>query len=305
MLRVLGKCLKLNVYNVFFVALFSLPLSVQSANVTSPMASALSALTESDYAWIGAKIYQNEAASNPKYLTHWGKGEDFPSFGIAHFIWFPTISPHKVAGKKSPPFQETFPDMFEFVSKEFSPPMWLQRLWEQSTTTPNLEFDAPWQTKAQFDAVQSSPELQSLRQWLLNTQAHQARFVGLSFQQRWVEETASLPLERLNTLTYRLAQMMAFKQGLFSVIDYFNFKGLGNNSKEQYRGKSWGLISVLEGMPEAVFHATNATDPMRLAAFIQSAKTQLQQRANLAPSERNEARWIKGWFKRLEGYATP
>jgi len=76
--------------------------------------SELSALTEEDYAWIGAKIYQNEAASSPKYLTHWGKGENFPSFGIAHFIWFPNISP--------PPYQETFPAMFEFVSKKIPPP---------------------------------------------------------------------------------------------------------------------------------------------------------------------------------------
>lgn len=296
MLKTFGKRLKLNVYT-FLIAFLSLYLSVQSVYAATTLVNSLSALTEGDYAWIGAKLYQNEAASNPKYLTHWGQGEDFPSFGIAHFIWFPAISP--------PPYQETFPEMFEFVSKKSSPPLWLQKLWQQSISTPNLEFDAPWQNKAQFDARQSTPELQSLRQWLLNTQAHQARFVGLAFQQRWVDESESLATERLNTLTERLAQMMAFKQGLFSVIDYFNFKGLGNNSKEQYQGKSWGLISVLEGMPEAVFDAANASDAMRLAAFIQSAKTQLQQRVNLAPSERNEARWIKGWFKRLEGYAVP
>ncbi len=267
--------------------------------------SALSALNASDYEWIGAKIYQNEAASNPKYLTHWGKGEAFPSFGIAHFIWFPTYSE-----KSPPPFEETFPAMFEFVSKTSPPPSWLERLWLQQRMnvrgnakgSAKSEFDAPWQTKAQFDEAQSSTEMQQLRSWLEATQAQQAQFVVLGFQQRWLKETANLPTEKQSVLNQRLQAMMAFKQGLFSVIDYFNFKGLGHNSKEQYQGKSWGLISVLEGMPQAIFEP-RASDAQRLQAFIASAKQQLQQRANLAPKERNETRWLKGWFKRLDGYA--
>lgn len=273
---------------LFIMSMFFVSGTVKSS---PQLFSELSALTEEDYAWIGAKIYQNEAASSPKYLTHWGKGEDFPSFGIAHFIWFPNIPP--------PPYQETFPAMFEFIANISPPPYWLQRLWKQSNHLSNQAFDAPWHTKAQFDAAQASPNMKLLRQWLLSTQAQQARFVVKGFQQRWGEETKSISMERLKYLNQRLNKMMAFKQGLFSVIDYFNFKGLGSNSKEQYQGKSWGLISVLDGMPQSAFDGSNREI---LTAFVASAKKQLLQRTELAPKVRNESRWLKGWFKRLNGY---
>ncbi|MCF6253826.1 MAG: hypothetical protein L3J38_03670 [Thiomicrorhabdus sp.] len=252
--------------------------------------SALMQLTDADYDWIGSKIYQNEAASNPKYLTHWGKGEGFPSFGIAHFIWFPNISP--------PPYQETFPAMLEFVAKSSPPPYWLQKLKQSS------EFDAPWKNKAEFDSAQDSDELKVMRHWLETTQAQQARFIVLSFQPRWLKETASMSPARLEKLNQRLSTMMSFKQGVFAVIDYFNFKGIGHNEKEQYQGKSWGLVSVLENMPNAAFNGED-NHKFQLAAFIDSAKKQLQQRTELAPDERNESRWIPGWFARLEGYAQP
>jgi len=252
----------------------------------------LTPLTEENYAWIGDKIYQNEAASNPKYLTHWGKGEDFPSFGIGHFIWFPKDI--------SPPFKETFPAMLQFVAQNSSPPKWLQTLQQQSHP---LTLDAPWQNKADFDAAQSLEALSTLRQWLLATKAQQARFIVLEFEQRWQKETALLPVERLGTLNRRLQRMMGFKQGQFSMVDYFNFKGLGNNPKEQYQGESWGLISVLEGMPQSAF--SHFSPEKGLDEFIESAKKQLKRRTELAPIERNESRWIPGWFSRLEGYRQP
>ncbi len=265
-----------------FVLLVSLSSLLKAESAPSNPFIALSQLTSDDFDWIGAKIYQNEASSNPKYLTHWGKGEDFPSFGIGHFIWFPK--------NISPPFKETFPAMLQFVSKSSTPPKWLQT-WQH----------APWQSKLEFDAAQSSKELNTLRQWLLETKAQQAHFIAQAFEQRWQLETATIHSERLKVLNDRLQHMMSFKQGLFAVVDYFNFKGLGNNLKEQYQGKSWGLISVLEGMPQAVFN--DFTPQKGLVAFIDSAKNQLQQRTELAPVERKESRWIPGWFARLEGYA--
>ena len=46
-------------------------------------------LRAADYYWIASRIYQNETGSQLRYLTHWNDGEDFPSMGIGHFIWFP------------------------------------------------------------------------------------------------------------------------------------------------------------------------------------------------------------------------
>ena len=34
------------------------------------------------------------------------------------------------------------------------------------------------------------------------------------------------------------------------LIDYVNFKGEGVLETERYRGRGWGLLQVLEGMPE-------------------------------------------------------
>ncbi|GKT12308.1 MAG: hypothetical protein ISEC1_P1285 [Thiomicrorhabdus sp.] len=246
----------------------------------------LSSLTESDYQWIGAKIFQNEAASKPKYLTHWGKGEDFPSFGIAHFIWFPE--------NIHPPFEETFPAMVRFVSLTKQPPAWLQKL-----AAKNTGFHAPWKSKKDFEQGGESSEQQQLRNWLLATQSQQARFVALSFEKRWLKEVSSLSQAKQVELNQQLKQMMSFKQGLFAVIDYFNFKGIGHNAKEQYQGQSWGLISVLEAM------STNppASNSLQLEQFITAAKSRLQLRTELAPAERRESRWIPGWFKRLDRYS--
>jgi len=256
-----------------------------SADLPQSHFTEISSLTDEDYQWIGAKIYQNEAASKAKYLTHWGKGEDFPSFGIAHFIWFPA--------NISPPFEETFPAMVQFVSQSKQPPAWLQQLIAKGEG-----FNAPWQNKAVFELAADSTEQQQLRDWLLATQSQQARFVALSFEKRWLKEIASLSIAKQAELNQTLKQMMSFKQGLFAVIDYFNFKGIGNNAKEQYQGESWGLISVLEAMPIN----SSASNALRLAEFMTAAKERLKLRTELAPVERRESRWIPGWFKRIDRY---
>jgi len=245
-------------------------------------------LSQADYQWIGAKIYQNECNSQSKNLTFWGEGEAFPSFGIGHFIWFPE--------GVNPPFNEIFPAMFEFVSKTVKPPAWLLKL---------DALDAPWQTKKQFEQAWSGSELTQLRTWLEKTQAQQAQFIVAQFRARLESVLKTLPTSEQVFYKTRLAKLVGFKQGRFALIDYVNFKGVGGNPKEQYQGQEWGLLSVLQAMDLTLEVGQKIGETDYLNAFINSAKGRLLLRTQLAPVERHEQRWLKGWYKRLEDYQAP
>lgn len=245
----------------------------------------LPGLEDSDYDWLAARIFENEASSQVRYLTFWGEGEDFPSFGIGHFIWFP-------AGVDAP-FDEQFPDMVAYVSQRASSeqalPEWLRDL---------LPFDAPWQNKQQFDLDWSSPEMTALRQWLETTSRWQARFIVRTFEQRW--KTLDLPRAEKRKMTKLLQQLAASASGLFAIIDYYNFKGLGVNPRERYQGQDWGLIQVLQAMP--AYQTAQVSSEDLLEQFIESASDRLTARVELAPAERNEKRWLPGWLQRLQAY---
>jgi len=187
-------------------------------------------LGESDYHWIAARIFENETGGQTKFLTYWGAGEDFPSLGIGHFIWFP-------AGVDAP-FDESFPAMTTYLGKhaaECSPmPDWLQAL---------DSFDAPWDSKSGFDAEQQSEHMVELRDWLARTASQQARHIVASFSTHW--NRLELPDDEKAGLTALLQRLLKSSQGLFAVIDYYNFKGLGSNPAERYAEQGWGLVQVL------------------------------------------------------------
>jgi hypothetical protein len=217
-----------------------------------------------------------------QYLTHWNEGEDFPSMGIGHFIWFPR--------GVDAPFDESFPAMVSHVKQQAGElarlPVWLEDL---------EPFDAPWDSKQEFDQAWASAEMTELREWLERTAQWQARFIVAAFEQRW--QDLDIPAGRKQQMTGQVQQLVGTAQGLFAVIDYYNFKGLGTNPRERYQGQGWGLIQVLEAMPYPV---PEGHDPVLL--FRDSAAVRLSLRVELAPPERNEVRWLEGWLKRLDGY---
>ncbi|MDX1352874.1 MAG: hypothetical protein R3254_07670 [Thiomicrorhabdus sp.] len=248
-------------------------------------------LSAAEMEWIGEKIYQNECAANPKYLTYWGKGEEFPSFGIGHFIWYNNRAPAV--------FYETFPEMVRFVSQYQKPPNWLIKL---------SPFTAPWYSKKEFDQAWSNREMSELRDWLLATKGHQAQFII----QRVLQRVNGALLELQKTAPHKandydnlIRQMLAFKEGRFALIDYVNFKGIGNN-KEQYQGEQWGLFSVLHEMKlsglELSRILSESEQKQLISRFVDAAKSRLALRVKLSPASRSEERWLKGWFKRLDGY---
>lgn len=265
--------------------------SIDSTDLSLP-----SHLTAKDLDWIADKIYLNEANRQAKFLTHWNKGEAFPSFGIGHFIW--------LFSDNNQPFEATFQAMVDYVSKNHSPPEWLENL---------AVFEPPWQTRRHFYQAWSSEKLVSLRNWLEATQRQQAEFIYLRFQQALMAKLETLDESLANQLKIKITQLLKSKTGLFLMVDYHNFKGLGFNDKEVYQGVGWGLLNVIQQMslPDDL-SKVNHLNPLRSNVsaenslayekkFVEAAKKTLQKRIELSPPSRHEARWRAGWFKRLEG----
>ena len=80
---------------------------------------------------------------------------------------------------------------------------------------------------------------------------------------------------------------------MYILVDYLNFKHAGTSDLERYQNKGWGLLQVL-------LHMNNTGDVRQ--DFVTAAQEILLQRVSLSPKESNEAKWIKGWFKRLQTY---
>lgn len=237
----------------------------------------LSALPAIDYAWLGERIERNETGGKTEHLTFWSEAEEFPSFGIGHFIWLPEHI--------QLPFEPTFADMVTYVSDLYPAPDWLHQPF------------APWANKAEFDLAWHSDEMQALRDWLIQTKHHQAQFIVWRFQQRLQALLSAAPTEQRAALAAKINQLSAQQATLFAMIDYSNFKGFGTDSKERYQQQGWGLLQVLQRMaPPSADWQTNLID------FVDSAKAVLAQRVALSPPQRNEARWLAGWNRRLDLY---
>lgn len=225
---------------------------------------------------IGRKIWRNECAGTKDGLTSWNKGEDFPSLGIGHFIWYP-------AGKRGP-FQESFPGLKDYLqSQGVKLPVWL------------AEAKAcPWKDRADFMADFNGPRLSGLRDLLASTVGLQARYAALRLEAalpKMLESAPAAQREKIRANFYRVANAPG---GLYPLMDYVNFKGEGTSPTERYQGEGWGLLQVLAGMPESGSPA---------AAFARSADRVLTRRVELSPPARGEKKWLAGWRNRVSSYA--
>jgi hypothetical protein len=222
---------------------------------------------------IGRRIWKNECAGTVSGLTSWNKGEEFPSLGIAHFIWYP-------AGR-SGPFEESWPGLARFLKTQNAP-------------VENWMLGAcPWKTRDAFMADLNGPRLTALRAMLSQTVAAQARYAAMRMEAALPKMLAATPSAQRTKIEANFRRVAAEPLGFYALMDYVNFKGEGVNPAERYNGQGWGLLQVLETMPSA----GNA-----LPEFARAADAVLTRRVRNAPPARNEAKWLPGWRNRLQTY---
>jgi hypothetical protein len=230
-------------------------------------------LTDAPALEIGKKIWKNECAGTVSGLTSWNKGEEFPSLGIAHFIWYPP-------GNRGP-FEESWPGLAKFLKTRGAPVQdWMLG-------------PCPWKNRAAFMADLDGPRLSSLRQMLASTVADQARYAAMRLEGALPKILAAAPAEKRARIAANFSRVAAEPLGYYALMDYVNFKGEGVSPAERYNGQGWGLLQVLETMPAS----GNA-----LPEFAKAADTILTRRVKNSPPARNEAKWLPGWRNRLSTY---
>ncbi len=225
-------------------------------------------------------IFKNECNRKFECLVSWNDGEEFPSLGIGHFIWFPKNS--------QAPFQESFPDLMRWYQQQgVAVPKALSNILQP-------DLPCPWQNKVEFLKPENQAQIQQLRIFLANTKETQASFIMHRLSQALPKMLAvgknDAEKQKIEQQFHRVA---ASPNGWYALIDYVNFKGEGIKESERYQGKGWGLAQVLLAMD-----TTGAV----LADFRKAAKQVLSQRVQLSRPERNEQRWLNGWLKRIDTY---
>ncbi|MBY6070542.1 hypothetical protein KUV35_04510 [Marinobacter salsuginis] len=240
------------------------------------------ALTSAQLDWVGQQIFRNECAGRFQCLVHWNDGEAFPSLGIGHFIWYPK----GVEGR----FVESFPALVEYMEqRQVNIPEWLRTL---------EPFDAPWDDKDDFLAVDDSPRLAELREFLAGTQGIQAEFIFRRARKSLGQIVEATPADQQSDVAARLDALAQTPGGVYAIIDYVNFKGEGLSPTERYNNRGWGLLQVLLEM-------SGPSDRSALEQFREAAATVLTRRAENAEDPIERERWLPGWLRRLETYKEP
>ena len=235
----------------------------------------LTVLTPEESTKVGSKIWKNECGATLEGLVHWNKGEEFGSFGIGHFIWYPK--------GQTGIYEETFPSLLQFLQ-------------EQRVEIPPLllEEGCPWSSYEEFTKNKKSKEANQLRDFLYVTRGLQALFMQKRQEEILAQVEKELEGERKQTFQESLTWIKKDPRGAFVLIDYSNFKGSGLSPLEAYKGEGWGLLQVLLAMDLSI------QDPIE--AFVKSAKELLEKRVQNSPQERGEKRWLNGWNSRLDTY---
>ncbi len=233
-------------------------------------------LSSTDLKEIGDKIFKNEAGGKKENLVYWNAGEDFPSLGIGHFIWYRN-------GQKEI-FDESFPKLVDFYKAN-------------NIKLPKILQDnkyAPWTSRDAFQKDKEAGKLDELRDFLYETRDTQVVFIYKRLEASL--DKMLLQADDRENVKYQFYRVSNSPNGLYALIDYVNFKGEGTSETERYNGQGWGLLQVLEYMKG------KETGKAAMDEFSAGAKFVLERRVRNSDPKRNEKQWLKGWENRTETY---
>jgi hypothetical protein len=274
---ILSKQFKMLAISISFNS-FLLILLLQTAVIPTAWGQ-LPQLNPQQMDWLGDRIFANECNRNFRCLTSWNEGEDFPSLGIGHFIWY--------SSQQSERFEETFPNLLAFYKKHgYELPNWLESLEGP---------DSPWQNREQFLADLDSQRMRQLRNFLGSTTELQVLFIVERLHDTKADLFRGLEPSQKSSVEssfYQIANSQT-PYGIYALIDYLHFKGTGIAPGERYQDEGWGLLQVLLELQGS---AANLDD------FVIAATLVLERRVSNAPTQRAEQRWIAGWTNRLQTY---
>ena len=227
---------------------------------------------------VADKIFKNEAGGKKEDIVYWNTGEDFPSLGIGHFIWYR-------AGQRGK-FAESFPQLVAYYRAH---DIKLPKIIEENEYSPWTNSDELFRLKRIMDN-----DITELTNFLYNTKDIQVAFIFERLENSLEKMMAiSDNPENVKKQFYRVAQS---PNGLYPLIDYVNFKGEGTTRTETYNGEGWGLLQVLENMKGT------GSGKAALEEFSNSAKAVLERRVKNAGPDSNEKKWLQGWLNRCNTY---
>lgn len=225
---------------------------------------------------VADKIYKNETGGKRDALVSWNAGENFPSLGIGHFIWFK-------AGQRGV-FGESLPGLVNYYKENG---VKLPKVLEQNRYS-------PWSSRTELlnKKQKNDKDVSELIDFFEGTKEVQVMYIF-----KRLEESLGKMLEvstKKDNLKYQFYRVANSPNGLYALIDYVNFKGEGISTSPSYNYQGWGLRQVLENM------TGSGVGREALLEFSESAKYILEKRVNNAP--RNEKQWLPGWKNRVETY---
>jgi hypothetical protein len=237
-------------------------------------------LTADQKAQIGKMIWNNESGGKISGLTHWNDGEEFPSLGIGHFIWYPK----GFHGR----WTETWPEFIQYAT-------------QRGVLVPKiaLEKECPWPNRAAFTRDFDQPQLTGLRNWLAANIGIQTEFIAEKSRSALPNMMRAVPAAQRQRVYHNYQKVATTPNGIYALVDYVNFKGDGTNPRESYAGQGWGLMWVLMEMGPTSAGQAAAQE------FAAAAKRRLDLRIQNSPKARGESRWREGWHRRCETYAQP